>query len=61
MAMQQEGESALDDDSGLGVHEWGRWPDLQVHTTVGPPHLTNKSRVSNAGAISELQATGAHT
>jgi hypothetical protein len=34
MAMQQEGWSALGDDSGLGVHEWGSWPDLQVHSTV---------------------------
>jgi hypothetical protein len=61
MAMQQEGGSALGDDSGLGEHEWGSWPDLQVDSTVGPPHLTNKSRISNAGAISELQATGAPT
>jgi hypothetical protein len=47
--MQQEGGSALGDDSGLGVHEWGSWPDLQVDSTVGPPHLTNKSRISNTG------------
>jgi len=44
----------LDNDSGLGVHEWGSWPDLQVDSTVGPPHLTNKWQISNAGAISEL-------
>jgi hypothetical protein len=30
-------------------------------TTAGPPHLTNKSRISNAGAISGLQATGVPT